>query len=70
MENRYKYWEELLTEISKMEKEYKHWRVEVKEKYSDAILKPELHRNYDYNDVISFFGLKEPDIEWYKITEI
>ena len=53
-----------------MEKEYKKWAVEAKEKYSDSILRPELHGYYDRNDVIEFFGLNEPDIEWYKITEI
>lgn len=52
-----------------MLKEYKHWKIEVKEKYSDAILKPELHGNYDKEDVIKFFGLNEPDIEWFKIYE-
>jgi hypothetical protein len=33
------------------------------------ILHPELHGHYDRNDVIEFFGLNEPDIEWYNITE-
>lgn len=53
-----------------MVKEYRRWVVEAKEKYSDSILCPELQGYYDRNDVIKFFGLNEPDIEWYKITEI
>lgn len=52
-----------------MGKEYRYWKVEAKEKYSDMILHPELHGYYDRNDVIEFFGLNEPDIEWYNITE-
>jgi hypothetical protein len=53
-----------------MDNEYKHWKVEAKEKFSDNILKPELHGYYSREDVIKFFGLDQPDIEWYNITEI
>lgn len=52
-----------------MEKEYRRWKVEAKEKYSDSILCPELHGYYDKDDVIKFFGLDQPDIEWYRIIE-
>ena len=46
----------------------KHWKVTLKEKRG-SILTPELIGPYSYKDVIEFFGLKNDDVEWYKIEE-
>ena len=30
----------------------------------------ELHGNYDEKDVVEFYGLKQDDVEWYKMEEV
>ena len=51
-------------------KEYNHWRVTIKEKAMKHPITAELHGNYDENDVVDFYGLKQDDVEWYKMEEI
>lgn len=52
-----------------MDKIYRNWKVDIKEMHSDKVLHTDLKGCYNINDVIEFFGLNEPDIEWYTITE-
>ena len=51
-------------------KEYNHWRVTIKEKAMKHPITTELHGNYDEKDVVEFYGLKQDDVEWYKMEEI
>ena len=45
----------------------KTFNVQVKEKGKDGILTPSYTGDVDREFVINFFGLREPDVEWYKI---
>ena len=47
--------------------EYKRWQVTIKEKGNDNLLTPKLFGYYEREDVIKWFGLNDPEIEWYKI---
>lgn len=49
---------------------YNHWRVTIKEKAMKYPITTELHGNYDEKDVVEFYGLEEPDVEWYTIEEL
>ena len=46
----------------------KVWKVRLKEVGNDHILEPSLVKDCDRNYVIKWFGLDQPDIEWYEIT--
>lgn len=61
----------LLTEIknSVMEKR-RHFKIRAKERTTGQIVTPEFIGNKTQAEVIEFFGLEEPDIEWYEITEV
>lgn len=48
----------------------RHFKITVKERTTRQILTPEYIGNASREQVIQFFGLEEPDIEWYKIEEI
>jgi len=48
----------------------RHWICEIKEKGNEQILVPELFGDYDENDCVKFLGLKNPDVEWYKLREV
>jgi hypothetical protein len=47
----------------------KVWRVRLKEVGSDSILEPSLYGDFDRDYVIRWFGLDQPDVEWYELTE-
>ena len=51
-------------------KEYRHWGVTIKEKGKTTPLETEMHGCYDEKDVVDFFGLKNDDVEWYKLKEL
>ena len=55
-----------------MEKEpkYRHWKVTIKEVAMKHSITTELHGYYDEDDVMDFYGLEQPDVEWYKMEEI
>lgn len=53
-----------------MDKHYKRYRVEMKEVGKDSILTPELWGYVTEEDVIRHFGLKNEDVEWYKIIDL
>lgn len=55
-----------------MEKEpkYRHWKVTIKEVAMKHSITTELHGYYDEDDVVDFYGLNQPDVEWYKMEEI
>lgn len=61
----------LLTEIknSIMEKR-RHFKIRAKERTTGQIVTPEFIGYKSRNEVIEFFGLEEPDIEWYDISEV
>lgn len=45
-----------------------NYELEVKEVMNDSILHPShIGREMSKKEIIDFFGLNEPDIEWYKI---
>ena len=48
----------------------RHWKVQIKECGNNHILTPELVGDYDEQYCIEFFGLDEPDVEWYKLEEV
>lgn len=48
----------------------RHWKVRLKERASEHILTPEHIGYLSREQVIEFFGLEEPDIEWYDIEEV
>ena len=51
--------------------EYRYWKVQYIDTWTNGeIRETELHGYYDYNDVIKFFGLNEPEVSWYKVEEI
>ena len=52
-----------------MEK-YNHWRVTINEKEMKLPITTELHGNYDEKDVVEFYGLNQPDVEWYKMENL
>ena len=49
---------------------YRRWRCEIKEVGRDKPVVSELWGAYDENDCVKWWGLKNPDVEWYKLTEI
>lgn len=50
-----------------------HWEAEIKERGRDGILKPSYSipdaekENYDRSFFVKFWGLDQPDVEWYKL---
>ena len=51
--------------------EYRHFKVRYIDKWTKGeIRETEIHGYYDETSVISHFGLKDPDVFWYEITEI
>lgn len=51
-------------------KTQRHWKVTIKERNNPNLLTPELIGWYDENDIVNFLGLKQPDVEWYRLEEI
>ena len=49
---------------------YRHWRCEIKEVGNEKPIVSELHGVYDEDDCVKHWGLKNADVEWYKLTEI
>ena len=45
----------------------KHWYAEIKEVGNDDVLKPEYVGDKSREEVIKWFGLDQPDVEWYKL---
>lgn len=48
----------------------RHFKIRAKERTTGQIVTPEFIGYKSQNEVIEFFGLEEPDIEWYEITEV
>lgn len=48
----------------------RHFKITAKERSTGHIVTPEFIGNKTRKQVIEFFGLREPDIEWYKIEEV
>lgn len=48
----------------------RHWKIRLKERTTGHICTPEHIGYLDRQGVIKFFGLDEPDIEWYDIQEV
>lgn len=48
----------------------RHWKIRLKERTTGHICTPEHIGNLDRAGIIKFFGLDEPDIEWYEIEEL
>ena len=51
-------------------KEIKTFEVVVKEKLNDHPIKTSYTGVCEREDVIDFYGLREPDVEWFTIKEI
>ena len=49
---------------------YRRFRLQIKEKGNDRILCPEYYGYVDEDFLIDFFGLRSPDVEWYKIEAL
>lgn len=48
----------------------RHWVCEIKEVGNDHTVKPELFGDFDENYCVRWWGLKNPDVEWYKLQEV
>lgn len=48
----------------------RHFKIRAKERTTGQIVTPEFIGNKTQAEVIEFFCLEEPDIEWYEITEV
>lgn len=48
----------------------RHFIITIKEFGNDKLLKTEYTGNIDHNGLIKFFGLHNPDVEWYIIEEV
>lgn len=48
----------------------RHFKIRCKERTTGQILTPEYTGYKNREQIIEFFGLEEPDIEWYEIEEI
>ena len=48
----------------------RHWKCTIKEVNNPHLLKPELTGDYDEEGCVKFWGLKNSDVEWYKLEEI
>ena len=50
----------------------RHWICEIKEVGKPNTLKPEYIGDdyFDENECVKFLGLKNPDVEWYKLEEV
>lgn len=54
-----------------MEKQRKrHWKITVKERATGRIFTPEYIGYSDREEMIDFFGLENPDVEWYRLEEV
>ena len=56
--------------IIKKNMEYGHYEITIKETYREKPVSTEYHGFINHEGLVSFFGLKEPDVEWYNIREI
>lgn len=50
--------------------EYRYWKVTIKEVGNDTPLVTNYYGYADEKKLVEFFGLKEPDVEWYKLEEL
>lgn len=48
----------------------KGWRARIKEVGNPHLLTPELYGDFDEEYAIKFWGLNQPDVEWYKLEAI
>ena len=48
----------------------KHWEAKIKEKGNSHILRPSYYGDVDKEYLIKFWGLNEPDVEWYELNLI
>ncbi len=48
----------------------RHWKIRLKERTTGHILTPEYIGYHNREEVIEFFGLENPDVEWYEIEEV
>lgn len=51
-------------------KEYKTFQATIKERGNDHLLTPTFSGYVDRQYMIQFWGLNEPDVEWYKLEDI
>lgn len=47
----------------------KHYQITIKEIGREKPIETEYIGNIDRRKLIEFFGLEEPDVEWYRIKE-
>ena len=48
----------------------RHWKVIIKEVGNPHPIETEMIGDYDEDDVVKHYGLRNPDIQWYKMQEI
>ena len=48
----------------------RHWKVEIKEVGNPTTVKSELIGDFDENYCVNWWGLKNTDVEWYKLEEV
>jgi len=64
------FFERKLNSLPEMKNRRKHFKIRAKERPTGKIVTPEFIGYKTQAEVIEFFGLEDPDIEWYKITEV
>lgn len=47
-----------------------HWRITIKEVGRQHLIHTSHIGSLQYAEVIAFFGLNNPDVEWYEVKEI
>lgn len=48
----------------------RHWKVIIKEVGNPHPIETEMIGDYDEYDVVKHYGLRNPDVQWYKMQEI
>lgn len=50
-------------------KPYREWEITIKEVGRELPIHTKRNGYYDLDDIRDYFGLEEPDVEWYTINE-
>lgn len=63
------FFEKKLYSLPEIKKRRRHFKIRARERTTGQIVTPEYIGYKTRDEIIEFFGLEEPDIEWYEITE-
>lgn len=63
------FFEKKLYSLPEMKNRRRHFKISARERTTGHIVTPEYIGYKTRDEIIEFFGLEEPDIEWYEIKE-